>query len=180
MSCADGRGIVGRRKDLTDAERDLSKAIKRLKDEQGHVARRNARRAVRQALSAVKRCVERDYPSTTPHKERSLAKTPAERQRRFRARMQKQNRTGDWIPGGVYRELLIRAGVAPMKDHLAHEYWPLWCQALREIAVADKSGSKVSGLSIAKLKAIKRSPTERQIILSRWRLGDDAGTVKQW
>ena len=64
-----------KRIDPDDPLKELDKLMRKLVHEQGTVARRNARTSVCSELRRVRSYVDREYPSTTPKKQRRQRKT---------------------------------------------------------------------------------------------------------
>lgn len=104
---------------LDDAIRDLEVARKRLVDEQGRIARRNARRAVMAALKKARAALDTEYPAE--RKPVAKRKKPNPR-RKYRGKVE--------IEPIDVRELLL-SGVKPSAFTRAHPggtriYAPSW------------------------------------------------------
>lgn len=133
---------------LTGALSKLNAALRRLRDDQGAVARRNARSAVAQALRGVRAATDAAYPAPprkAPAKRRGKL-TDAQREQGLRARgfapIKPEWRERDLLLAGVK--------VVPVKvGGVWHKYAPAWAAQAPEAA------------TVAMLKAARRSPTAR-------------------
>jgi hypothetical protein len=71
---------------LDDAVAKVARARKRLEDDQGRIARKNARAAVKTAVASVLRAMDREYPLIRKERVVRAAMTPLAKKRRERRR----------------------------------------------------------------------------------------------
>jgi len=73
---------------LDDAIKEVVRARKRLADDQGRLARKNARAAVKAAVATVLRAMDREYPLVRKDRVARAAMTPLAKRRRENRRRQ--------------------------------------------------------------------------------------------
>lgn len=71
---------------LDDAIAEIGRARKRLEDDQGRLARKNARAAVKAAIATALRAMDREYPLVRKERVVRVAMTPLAKKRRERAK----------------------------------------------------------------------------------------------
>jgi hypothetical protein len=71
---------------LDDAIAEVARARKRLEPEQGRIARKNARQAVKLAIGTVLRAMDREYPLVRKERKIRVAMTPLAKKRRETAK----------------------------------------------------------------------------------------------
>ncbi len=145
-----------KRLDPDDPLKELEKLLSKLDDDQGMVARRNARTAVCAELRRVRTFIDKEYPSLTPKKQRRKRKTG-------QAKIDELFKKG-WVtvsPSLVGK--LASAGIKPKKtrENGHTKFWvPDWA-----VEILDHPKCSTSMLQKA-----KRSATYRKEILMESRL----------
>lgn len=71
---------------LDDAIREIARARKRLAEDQGRLARKNARAAVKAAIATALRAMDREFPLVRKERVVRVAMTPLAKKRRERAK----------------------------------------------------------------------------------------------
>lgn len=151
-------------KRMQPAYRELARALGRLEDAQGRIARKNARAAVKAAQRKLVALVDKHYPG-----QRKPAKT---RKRRTPEQRENQLRKDGWV-SAEHRAILSRIAAAGIRVKrvrhldLVHTTWaPAWA-----VTIAQHLPSKL-GLA-------KRNLRERRAIITELALQHDDDNVQQ-
>lgn len=91
---------------LDDAITEIGRARRRLEDDQGRLARKNARAALKAAVATILRAMDREYPLIRKERVARVAMTPLAKKRRERRRRMQfatvlQNHLGPFVACGV-------------------------------------------------------------------------------
>jgi len=158
--------------DLDKKLKDITRARKRLNEEQGRVARNNARRAMMKALKEARAALDKEFP-VIRGKAKPRRKTPAKPPRNwirvtfevFTGGSDKNRFVAECAAAGVRLRHYPARGYGQRKrnargkmetDKTKHLYAPLW-------AVAAYGQGK-------NLKLVAKSRSEQKIVMAAWRL----------
>ncbi len=146
-----------KRLDPDDPLKELEKLMYKLDDDQGMVARRNARTAVCAELRRVRTFIDKEYPSLTPKKQRRKRKTG---QTKLVSLLEK-----GWVTTSSNHVLteLAKAGILPKTFKEENFNWTVMPEWAVELL-------KHPRCSTSMLKKAKRSATYRKEMLMERRL----------
>jgi hypothetical protein len=147
---------------------ELQRQAKRLSEDQGRIARRNARNAVLEALRACRSALDREFP---------LEKKPVKRRKKRSAQRREEEFQRNWAPIVASTERFVqiqRAGIKVIARNDVNATTPTTRWFAPRWAVFAPPGTTVE-----ELRRARRSPTERKALLTMGTLAIEAKAFRK-
>jgi hypothetical protein len=169
--------------ELTSSLRWLAKELRRLKPEQGRLARKNAREGALTQLRRLRNLMDQHFPpiakvnpklerllnTPAPWERKKVQRTPAQVMAVFKSKMERRDYAP--VPETHLALAIAKAGVRlvdpPQRTASAVPYAPNWA-----IVGAKHNQRELGGVyNIGKVKELRKSVTARKALLAAHRLG---------